>query len=258
MTPHALVPPPIAKPIFTLFWFWIIALSPQLGQAFQSNSSPTRCVLIEFYFDSSEPAHTDMLRDIEQHLETKPGIELVARDLKLQNKNQERLQKLATHFKFAPTRLPVLYTCNRIIHPLETEPQWKTILEDALVLDIYTRIGCSRCVAAKKFMEQVTTRYPAFKIRYRELTNDVRARNDLEQLVERFRRTATSTPVFHFIDSLIVGFDQESTSGPRVEAVLKKWTVECAVRKKDTNSKIKPASTSTGQVSEVTKPHPFR
>lgn len=258
MTHHASVPSPIAKLILSWFWFWIIALLPQVGRAFQSDSSPIRCVLIEFYYDSTQTDHMDALREIEQHLETKSGIELVARDLKLPNKNQERLQKLATHFKFAATRTPVLYTCNRIIHPLETETQWKEVLEDAFALDIYTRIGCPRCVAAKKFMEQIAQRYPAFNIRYRELTNDVHARNDLDQLVERFQRTATSTPVFHFIDSLIIGFDQESTSGPRIEAVLKKWTVECALKKKDTKTGIKPVSTSTGQVSEVAIPRPFR
>ncbi|MBN8600746.1 MAG: hypothetical protein J0M26_06945 [Planctomycetes bacterium] len=258
MTTLALVPTPMTKPIFALLWFWIITSPLQVARAFQADSPPIRSVLVEFYFDSAQVDHVNALNEIEQHFETIAGVELVARDLKSQNKNQERFQKLANHFKFAPTRIPVLYTCNRIIHPLETEKQWKAILEDTLVLDIYTRIGCSRCVAAKKFMEQITKRYPAFKIRYRELTNDVHARNDLEQLVERYRRTATSTPVFHFIDSLIVGFDQESTSGPRLEAVLKKWTVESELKKKDIKTDSKPVSTPTGQVSEVTQPRPFR
>lgn len=249
---------PIAKPFITLLWFWILLLVPASSSSgFEPETASTRCVLIEFYYDSSQSDHSAALNELKQYIESKPGLELVTRDIQSHEKNQLRLQKLAEHFKFEKKRTPVLYTCNRIIHPLEADQKWKSMLEDALVLDVYTRIGCSRCVAAKKYLEQLLRRYPAFKVRYRELTNDVRARSDLDQLVDRFKRAATSTPVFHFIDSLIVGFDQESTSGPRIEEVLKKWTVECTPKKQESKPTIKPISTTTNQVSEVTELLPF-
>lgn len=249
---------PIAKPWIPLLWFWILILMPKsVTYGFQLETVSTRCVLVEFYYDSSQASHNTALNELQQYIESKPGLELVTRDLQSHDKNQQRLIKLSEHFKFDKQRTPVLYTCNRIIHPLETEQSWKNMLEDALVLDVYTRIGCSRCIAAKKYLEQLVKRYPAFKVRYRELTNDVHARSDLDQLVDRFKRAATSTPVFHFMDSLIVGFDQESTSGPRIEGVLKKWTVECTPKKKEPKPTTKPASASTDQVSGVTELLPF-
>lgn len=257
MTCARLTQLPVPKPLLTLLWFWLLVLAPRTGISSPLDVASTRCVLVEFYYDSTQQEHVAALNDLKEYSQTKLGLELVTRDIHSHDKNQQRLQKLAEHFKFETARTPVLYTCNRIIHFQETNNKWREMFEDALVLDVYTRIGCSRCVAAKKYMEQLLTRYPAFKVRYRELTNDVRARNDLDQLVQRFKRAATSTPVFHFIDSLVIGFDQETTSGPRIEGVLKKWTVECVQKNNGSKSVIKPVSTSIAPVSEVTNRLPF-
>ncbi len=91
---------------------------------------------------------------------------------------------------------------------------------------MYTRIGCHRCEQAKAYLPSLQHQFPGLQIVYREITGDWSARQELQDLVRQHQQAASSTPVFHLCNRLIVGFDP-STTGRRLEQTLQRWATDC-------------------------------
>jgi glutaredoxin len=250
----------ITDQIPTIGTLWTLAFAAIfLGSspgALVAEEPATRCVLVEFYYRSTTPSDVAAVEHLQKFQAKHPGLHFALRDLVGNDKNQSRLEQLAEHFKFNSTEVPVLYSCNRVMYSPASGQSWSSLLESTLQFDVYTRAGCSRCQAAKEYLVTLLKRYPALKVRYREITTDRLARQDLDSLVIKFKSAATSTPVFHLFDTLVVGFESSNSSGPRLEKSLKKWTIDCPPNK-PTEPAVQNLRSRDNKVSEVTDFAPF-
>jgi hypothetical protein len=210
--------------------FALLACFPIVGPVY--SNEPTRCVVIECYYRSSDKDQREYLNAVDEFLVDRGGIVLAARDVTADKRNQERLDAILRHFRIDPTTGPVLYGCNRVIHKSTRETPWKSQLEEMLQLEVFVRTGCSRCAAAKEWLPKFVREYPGLKLVYRDIAVDASQATRFSKLVEKHRTAAASVPAFHLCDSLIIGFQDAQSTGERLRNQLKRWTRECPKEEK--------------------------
>jgi glutaredoxin len=189
----------------------------------------TRCVALEIYLHATRPTDVAILQAARDVIESRRGTVLTVHDLDGGQRDtaRQRLQAVTAHYHRDPQSTPLIYGCNQTIQGTMSDESLRRALQALLRVDVYTRTGCPRCGRAKQWLSQIAARYPGLEFRERDLLQDARAPRDLELLVRRHPQGATSVPVFHLCDKLVVGFDEEATSGARVEALLSPWTYVC-------------------------------
>lgn len=236
-----------------------------------SQTNKARCVVVECFVDSQQPDQLDQQRSLEQWAQQHGGIRLAVRKIDSDQRHKERLQKLANHFQFDMSDTPVVYACNRALYSDGADKRpWNVRLEEALTIEVFTRLGCSRCANAKEFFNSFQQEYPALKVQYFSIDSSSHVRQRLNQLVTKHKQAAASVPVIHIADQLVIGFDSAATTGARLEKIMQRWSVACAEEKQsDTGSKSNdqvnlkdPKSASellfvSRLVPEVTNLHPF-
>lgn len=95
-----------------------------------------------------------------------------------------------------------------------------------LRMTVYVRDGCQRCASGKQFLTELKKTYPAMEFAYRSLESPG-VPNELDRLTRRYKTAAASVPVFHLCNQLVVGFDRDTTTGRRLDQILRTWTLEC-------------------------------
>ncbi len=203
-----------------------IAQKPAKGSEEQGN-----CMVVELFVSNGQLASDQALTASKRFADSRPGIHLVTRSITDSEKAQERLRRLANYFRFDEKTTPVIYCCNAVIRHGVNADDFERQLRAAHQIVVYTRQGCSRCANAKKYMPTLTRRYPGLEIVYRDISYDLVARNDLNDLVRQYGQAATSTPVFHFFNRMIVGFDRPETTGARIQQELERWSTKCTETK---------------------------
>ncbi len=203
----------------------------QVSPAGEQSLEGRRVASLEVYFDGSQPEQLEMVVAAEKFAEERGGIRVRRYDLdrghgteEARTVAQQRLEKIAAAGRLVQPQLPLWYGANTILHAMPNRDELTRRLEKAFRIDIYVRAGCSRCAEAKKFVAEIRSQYPAFEFHYRDIGVDTAARDALNQLVARYRRAATSTPVFHLFNQMVVGFDGPRSSGTRLTELLDKWT----------------------------------
>ncbi len=186
-----------------------------------------RCVVIELFVTDGQPESEQARLAAAQIAESRAGIRLVTRPVNESEKARDRLSRIAEYYKFDKTSTPVIYGCDRVIRSGTDAEDFQRQLRNNLKIEVFTRVGCSRCAAAKRYLPGLARQFPGFEIVYRDITNDSAAMSDLNQLVRQYRKAATSTPVFHFCNQMIIGFDRAESTGARIEQVLDRWCKAC-------------------------------
>ncbi len=192
-------------------------------------TEPAKCVMIELYISENQAASDQASAAAKHFAESRPGIRLVTRSITDNKKAHERLRRIANYFRFDEKTTPVIYCCNTVIRHGVNADDFERQLKAAHQIVVYTRQGCSRCANAKKYLPTLMRRYPGLEIVYRDISYDLEARNDLNDLVRQYRQAATSTPVFHFFNKMIVGFDRPETTGARIQQELERWSTNCPI-----------------------------
>ena len=222
-----------------------LAVSNSLGHLASAQNkagdteSVQKCVLVELYISENEASNQAKQAAIKV-AKSRKGVRLIFRSVTKSKTSKERLRKIARHFRFDEKTTPVIYCCNQAIWVGNSVQDYQLQLEAALRMEIFIRHGCVKCAKAKKYLPQLSKKYPAIEVVYREITTDVIARGDLSDLVRKHRKAAASTPVFHFCNQLLVGFDRDSTTGPRIEKALGRWFGKCKSKKKSAATKKSP------------------
>lgn len=214
------------------------------GQS-DSNADPIRSVIIEVYVTEGDSKSNEAIEAAREIAKSRKGIRLAIRKVGVTKGAKERLEKIADFFNFEPDQTPVIYCCNQVIMQAKDAESFKQQVETALQLEVFVRKGCPHCDAAKRFLPKVQEQYPGFKIVLRDILESAETRNDLNDLVRKHRASAVSTPVFHFCNSLIVGFDRESTTGARIHEKLDRWTMAAPPKPKSSSQDSGDSKTST-------------
>ncbi len=237
-----------------------LASLPGLGIA-QSHDGATgdnaQCIIVELFFSDGQEASEMALAGASRLSESRSGIRLVRRPVDRSEKAKDRLRRIAAHFRFEETSTPVIYCCNRVIRTGASADDFERQLRSALQIEVFTRIGCRRCDRAREWLPSLLQRYPGVEVVYREISNDAIALQDLNNLVRVHGRAATSTPVFHICNDLIVGFDRPQTTGARVEQALSRWATSCSRTTRPANRNSDSSGMSRQMVQEVAGILPF-
>lgn len=204
----------------------LFLLSPTVMNGAYSDE-PIRCVVIDVYYRSDDADHSEFLKALEEFETARGGIILALRDVSTDARDQQRLNAILKHYRVAPTTAPVLYGCNRVINEATPEARWRLQLEEMLQLEVFVRTGCSRCTSAKKWLPTFMKDYPGLKLVLRDLVTDATQVSRMSKLVERHRTAATSVPIFHLCDSLVIGFQKPEFTEAQLRNLLKRWTRDC-------------------------------
>lgn len=209
----------------------LVAMSSPTAAQPPANAPVARDVLIEVYYRPGVDRDESILEEVKRFAGSRRGIQSVARDVNENDRNRQRLSKIAAHYKADVAAGPVVYGCNQLLFGAALDANLQESLGAMVRVDLYTRIGCDRCRAAKEQLPKLLEQFPGFELRIREITRDAAARTELQELSRKHAAGGTSVPVLHYCNQLLVGFDASSSTPERLFRQLQHWTVETAPRK---------------------------
>lgn len=186
-----------------------------------------RCVVIEVYAARANPKSDVAVQAVQKLAESREGVRLAVRWVDESEDAKRRLSRIAKHFRFDGNSVPVIYTCNRVIRNGHDVHDYYRQLSGALTMEVFTRHGCRRCETVKSHMPAMMQRYPGIQVVYHEITSSRYNQQQLNDLVRRHHKAASSTPVFHFCNDLLIGFDRPETTGVRIQQTLDRWMTKC-------------------------------
>lgn len=193
----------------------------------EAGVASVRCVLVEVYLRHDDAQSAAAVQAAEDLKSERGGIMVVIRRTESGSTNETRLKAISSHYRVSSDSLPLIYTCNRVIHGRAGIKDWGDHLRQALRAEVFTRLGCSRCAAAKAWLPGFVRQYPGFEFTYYDLVTDPGTEAKLSKLVEQHHTMAASVPVFHLCNALVIGFDSPEFSGERLKTLLKRWTYPC-------------------------------
>jgi hypothetical protein len=195
--------------------------------AFARHPQDERCVVLEVFVDQNRELDQEVEKVVKSFARERGKILLAIRPLQEGSVGQTRLKQITSHFKIPSNDKPLLYGLNRAIHSKATAQDYHAALENAFRLEVFVRPGCSRCGQVKRFLPGYIAQFPALELVYRDITRDNMAVESLNQLVARHQRAATSVPVIHLCDRLLIGFTTEQSIRSRLDGILNHWTKAC-------------------------------
>lgn len=190
-----------------------------------------RCVALEVYLQGDQATQELALTALERLQSQRPGISVRQFHPGGDEEADKRLAAICNHFKVSTPETSVIYGCGQLLDVPADKAQLDRELLKLVTIETFVRSGCPRCAQAKQYLPRLLARYPGFSVQYRDIVSDAVAVSDLNTLNKQHRTAAASVPVFHACNRLLIGFDSEATSGQRLEAVLKQWTLPCPATK---------------------------
>lgn len=88
------------------------------------------------------------------------------------------------------------------------------------VLQVFVREGCPHCADAKAFLPQWAGRHPDVRVWLRPVDTDIAAREDLLRASEQAGVWPPGVPSFLYQGRLLVGFADEASTGPELDALV--------------------------------------
>lgn len=92
--------------------------------------------------------------------------------------------------------------------------------ESAPDLEVFVRTGCPHCEAAKGFLEQLRQARPDLRILFHDIARDREALARLDRLAQAQALPVVGVPAFYLRGELIVGYQDDHTTGARLLAML--------------------------------------
>ncbi len=87
-------------------------------------------------------------------------------------------------------------------------------------IDVFVRVGCPHCEAAKIFLDELRREQPSLHIALHDIAEDPAARQRLITLVWERGITTIGVPTFLVGTELIIGFQSSETTGAEIRAKL--------------------------------------
>ena len=204
------------------------AQPPQNARSVQVQAAAAvRCVAVELYLRSSQPGAAECEAAVRAAIDAREAVRLRVYDLDKQPQDDARLQNLIKVYKLPANATPVLYGLNQALEGNATAQQWTERVGDLLRVEVFVRTGCPRCDAAKKALPALERKYPGLNFDVQDVIVVPQANQRFAQLARAQGIGGISFPGFWLCRQLLIGFDGNANSLMRLEAVLKRWTLDC-------------------------------
>jgi len=184
-------------------------------------------LVIDVFAASTDEAAGPLMTRLEAFAAERGGIAVVRRFVDTVPEDRAALAAAAGKHGFPADALPVVIACGTAVSAARDPAAVIARVEAACRLEVYTRLGCSRCGKAKDWLPELVAAYPGLRPLVIDVSADAAARTTLADLVRRHQTAAASVPVFHLCDRLVVGFDRPEAMRPRFDRILEPWTRPC-------------------------------
>lgn len=237
----------------------IAGIGLQAGGQSPPLTESQRCIIMEVYVSEGQPESAAAWAAATKFASSRSGLRVVQKSVTESDDARQRLKRIAHYYRFDENQTPVIYCCNRVIRLAANAEQYELEISKALQIDVFVRPGCSKCAKAKQYLPGLVNRYPALRFVYRDISADVNNRRDMFNLANQYRKAAVSTPVFHFFNQLVIGFDRPDTTGAKIEKTIARWSTTCANQSPSppNSADPSPGKQNFDQASEVASLAPF-
>ncbi|MBX3236000.1 MAG: NrdH-redoxin [Nitrospiraceae bacterium] len=106
-----------------------------------------------------------------------------------------------------------------------------SVAAPAVEMEVFVREGCPRCSAAEAFLAGLTGKRPELLVQYRDVGRDPPMLARLRQLAAERHISQVGLPAFFIRDRLIVGYQDEVSTGARLLELLDHVTNEAMPNK---------------------------
>jgi glutaredoxin len=96
----------------------------------------------------------------------------------------------------------------------------QTQAEQSVVVELYSRAGCPRCLQAKEFLRGLQREQPSLRLVERPIDADASARRELERRLQAAAVKAPGVPTIIVRGHVLVGFDSSHTTGASIRRLL--------------------------------------
>lgn len=237
------LPSSLARPLkFGLFALvWCISYSPR-GLATEPHSS--RCIAVEVYQTSEEAKHQEAIVSLERQLAARPGLAVRWFHTFQDALSQRRYQAICGYCKIEPgSQNSIVYAGGRAVVLDRRQGSWVSEVEALFRFELFSRRGCSRCARAIPWTKSALAAYQGVSLEVHDVVDDPSAATRLAGLAKQYRTPAVSYPAFHFFGQLVVGWEDEQTSGQRILATLDRWSKPCVSQERSEGDGERPEST---------------
>jgi glutaredoxin len=98
--------------------------------------------------------------------------------------------------------------------------QTADVIPPAVDIEVFTRAGCPRCAAAKRFLDDLQHEQPGLRIVVHDVGQDPTALARLQDLAAKLGVQALGVPAFALRGALLIGFLSAPTTGRQLKALL--------------------------------------
>lgn len=202
-----------------------------VASAATASAADERCVAVELYVRDNDAACAKAEAELQRFVKSRNGVQLRIYNLDKPGKHVAQYERILKYFRVKDANVPVAYSCRCLLANITDPRRLRQQVEATLSINVFVRAGCPHCAAAKTFFSRIQPRYPGFRVTYYDVNADPSALKRMEKLATRYKRKAASLPAIHFCNSLSIGYIDDDTTGRRLEATLKYWTLPCPVAK---------------------------
>ena len=216
---------------------WLLGLLVALslaGDAWAQGQPATdgsRCVVSEAFVRADSTRSAGARKYLDQLVASRRGLHLVYRDVDKNELANKRLHDIAKFFKVDEPAVPTIYLCRQMITGFQDAATTGRQIEDLLTIEAFVREGCPKCASAKAHLMGMQSRYPGFKVVFREIINDAAGRARWEEVSRQHGVVTPGIPTFHACGKVIVGWDGEQATGAQWEHILQGATFPCPAAK---------------------------
>jgi glutaredoxin len=87
-------------------------------------------------------------------------------------------------------------------------------------ITLFTRVGCPHCAEAARFLDDLRARRPGLRVTVRDVQRDADALAALRALAARHGVAPIGVPAFEICGNFLVGYDDDATTGRRIESLV--------------------------------------
>ncbi|MCA9185149.1 MAG: glutaredoxin domain-containing protein [Pirellulaceae bacterium] len=147
---------------------------------------------------------------------SRTGVDVKSYDVIADRSALARLWQLSRDYHYEKAGVPAVYLADNLLMGFHRETPER--IESLLRIRAYVRPGCRHCADAKRFLDQLATRWPALRIEYHDVVNDPAARSEALQLARKHHARAVSFPCIEVAGRLIIGYQGDEITGRQLES----------------------------------------
>ncbi len=210
-----------------MLYRWLAAIFVSAAFLVPGPARGEDCVRVEAFVRGDSAQSQKAVKFLSALKSRWPGLAVQISDVQKDKDALLRAHQLLQQYQIKTPGVPIVHAAGQLLVGYRDDASTGQQIEDMLTIHAYTREGCPHCAKAKRFLAKMKQKYPGFHIQIHEITRDPNALAELQDLTRRHNMLATSVPVLYFCGQIMVGYDEDETTGVRIEDRLRENCVRC-------------------------------